>query len=363
MSFHGSYRPDDVEFLLKPIAMSFISDIDTKERLIQSGKRHYSEMLSPERLPSNRYRELFMWAHQSNRERMARDCLRLATSIVERHGSCPTLVSLARAGTPVGAVLRHLICRLHGTTPKHFSVSIIRDRGMDTVAMDRILGSGFRPESIAFIDGWTGKGVISRELKSAVRRYNELHGVDIDAGLYVLSDLAGTAAYAASSDDYLISSSILNATISGLVSRSVLNELIGPEDFHGCVFYQEFLAHDLSQWFVDDIVSAAISLTDSGGGKESAHLSDKFLVRQRQEFLAGEMRRRGISDVNHVKPGIGEATRVLLRRKPRTVLVKSVSLDCVTHLVELAREKGVPVEVVDSMPYNAMSIIGSMSDV
>lgn len=363
MSFHGSYRPDDVEFLLKPISMTFIADLDTKERLIQSGKRHYSEMLSPERLPSDRYRELFMQAHRENRERMARDCLRLASIIVKRHGPCPTLVSLARAGTPVGAVIRHLICRLHGTTPKHFSLSIIRDRGIDTVAMDRILASGFKPDSIAFIDGWTGKGVISRELEAAVKHYNEANDVDIDAGLYVLSDLAGTAAYAASDDDYLISSSILNSTISGLVSRSVLNELIGPGDFHGCVFYDEYLPEDISQWFVDDIVAAALSMAETTPGREGVHVVDREVARQRQEFLAAQMRLRGITDVNRVKPGIGEATRVLLRRKPGVVLVKSMAIECVTHLLELAREKGVPIEVVDSMPFNAMSIIGSMSDV
>ena len=40
MSFHGSYRHEDVEFLLKPIPMTLIESTLDKERLIQSGARH-----------------------------------------------------------------------------------------------------------------------------------------------------------------------------------------------------------------------------------------------------------------------------------------------------------------------------------
>ena len=52
MMFCGSYRPSDVELLLKPITIDFMADLELKESLIQSGKRHYSEMLSPEKVPS-----------------------------------------------------------------------------------------------------------------------------------------------------------------------------------------------------------------------------------------------------------------------------------------------------------------------
>ena len=44
--FHGSYLPEDVTFLLKHISMPLLS-IAEKERRIQSGLCHYSEMLSP----------------------------------------------------------------------------------------------------------------------------------------------------------------------------------------------------------------------------------------------------------------------------------------------------------------------------
>ncbi len=49
--FSGSYKPDDVHFLLKPIVME-MTPVDLKEELIQSGKMHYSDMLSQEPEPT-----------------------------------------------------------------------------------------------------------------------------------------------------------------------------------------------------------------------------------------------------------------------------------------------------------------------
>ncbi|WP_272943650.1 cysteine protease StiP domain-containing protein, partial [Yersinia pestis] len=45
--FSGSYLPDDIQFLLKPIQIE-MTPVEVKEKLIQSGARHYSDMLSQE---------------------------------------------------------------------------------------------------------------------------------------------------------------------------------------------------------------------------------------------------------------------------------------------------------------------------
>ena len=47
LMFSGSYDPDDVTFLLKPVRLEPTA-VAEKERLIQSGRRHYSEMISRE---------------------------------------------------------------------------------------------------------------------------------------------------------------------------------------------------------------------------------------------------------------------------------------------------------------------------
>jgi hypothetical protein len=56
--FTGSYTLDDVQFLLKPVTLSD-TPIHIKEALIQSGKKHYSQMLTHESLPPDDYVPLF----------------------------------------------------------------------------------------------------------------------------------------------------------------------------------------------------------------------------------------------------------------------------------------------------------------
>jgi len=361
VNFSGSYHGADVTFLLKPLPLAdFVDDVAEKERLIQSGQRHYSEMLSPERPPSARYVAVFDEACRANGERMARDCLRLAQLVAQRRSGPVTVVSLARGGTPVGVLLKRLLERVHDRVATHYSVSIVRDRGIDANALRHILAQGHAPASIVFVDGWTGKGVIARELAASIERFNREHGTEIDSGLFVLSDLAGAAACAASCDDYLIPSSILNATVSGLVSRSVLAKALGPRDFHGCVLYSDFAAHDRSRDFVDDLERRALALC---GQTDEAQAVDARLAASRsQAYVAAAMARYGVNDVNLVKPGIGEATRVLLRRAPRLLVLRDAQAPAVAHLRLLAEEKQVPVEIDPALPYQAVSLIRSASD-
>jgi hypothetical protein len=362
VNFSGSYRSDDVTFLLKRLPTLPFVDIARKEKLIQSGQRHYSEMLSLEALPSARYLDIFRSACEANRRQMARDCLTLASLIAARRTGPITLVSLVRAGTPVGVILKHLLRQVLGREVAHYSVSIVRDRGIDAVALRHILAQGHAPQSLVFIDGWTGKGVISQVLTQAIESFNYHHACAIDSGLYVLSDLAGTAACAASALDYLIPSSILNATVSGLVSRSVLNDAIGPGDFHGCVYYKEFEAHDVSRKFVDDLVAAGVALANQEGLSAQVPVDRTHARETSSHFLAATMAQHGIADVNLIKPGIGEATRVLLRRVPRLLLLCDPDAPDVAHLKVLAAEKSVPLIVDAGLPYQAVSLIESALD-
>ena len=364
MSFSGSYRSGEVDFLLTrlPSQAQAFTSVAEKERLIQSGQRHYSQMLSPESVPSARYMAVFEQACRANNPRMAQDCLRLAGLIAARREGAITLVSLARAGTPVGVVVARLLREVVKREAVHYSVSIVRDRGIDAAALRHLLAGSHTPESIVFVDGWTGKGVIARELASSVEVFNMRHGTHIDAGLHVLSDLAGAAACAASCDDYLIPSSILNATVSGLVSRTVMNQDMRADDFHGCVFYDQFAEVDRSQSFADELLRLALALAQSEA-QPRAQAIDATAARARsQTYIAGAMRRYGVADVNLVKPGIGEATRVLLRRVPRMLLLREPDNPAVAHLRLLAEEKAVPVEIDPALPYPAVSLIRSASD-
>lgn len=358
MMFSGSYRRDDVRILMTPVPVEMVGDVSTKEFLIQTGQRHYSEMLSPEQLPSQSYRDLFFEATAANKARMARDCMDLALAIRKRRAGVPALVSLARAGTPVGVIVKHLLSHVLGDDVVHFSVSIIRDRGIDFNALDAILACGHRPEDIVFIDGWTGKGVITHELHKAVEEYNASRKVKVSSELFVLADLAGVAAFAATDEDYLIPSSIMNATVSGLVSRSVLNEHVGHQTFHGCVFYSAptFRSADVSVWFVEEILEA---WRRGNVAAPSGRIDAKRSQAKSVAFIRRVMVEHKVMDANLIKPGIGEATRALLRRKPERLILRDSSEDRVKHLVELAHEKEVAITIDESLPYYATAIIRS----
>jgi len=350
--FSGSYHNDDVEFLVKIVDIEF-TDIDKKERLIQSKDLHYSEMVSREELPSEEYMKIFYRAFEINRERFARDILTMAYHLSLKEDI--VLISLLRAGTPIGVALKRTLRDIFNRDVKHYSISIIRDREIDNIALKRIYRDNSSSEFI-FIDGWTGKGVINRELKSFIAKFNRDNSLNISDKLYVVSDVIGVSDYCVNRDDYLIPSSALNSTISGLVSRTILNKsYIFDGDFHGCRYYKEYIDSDLSLWFVDEIMKIIESIEID----RYSNLYEKSIERESyiKTFLNKIERDYNIKDINYIKPSIAEATRVLLRRVPYIIFVRDLKEIDIAHILILAEEKGVEVIEDRELPYKALSII------
>jgi hypothetical protein len=65
----------------------------------------------------------------------------------------------------------------------------------------------------------------------------------------------------------------------------------------------------------------------------------------------------GLGDVNLVKPGVGETTRVLLRRVPWRVLMRPDAGPDVAHVRQLARERDVQIDEVAGLPYRCVGLI------
>lgn len=355
--FSGSYLPGDVTFLLKPVTMAPV-DVADKERLIQSGQRHYSEMLSAETPPGREYLALYDAALARNGQRLGDDIATLARALDARAkaGREIVLVSLARAGTPVGVLLRRALARLDRAAP-HYSVSIIRDRGIDANAVAHIL-KRHDPRDLVFVDGWTGKGAIRGELDRSFAAHPRID----HPFLVVVADPAGMADLCATHDDYLIPSGLLNSVVSGLVSRSVLNaDLVGPQDFHACVVQSHLATVDRSRAFVDHIdrlaaqSGAAAALPDPAE-RAAAHAQCAGVL---QAIMQGHQ----VTNINLVKPGIAEATRVFLRRVPRLLLLRDGDDPDVAHLRHLAAQKNVAVELhADIGRYRAMAVIQSLKN-
>jgi hypothetical protein len=350
--FSGSYLKNDVTFLLKKIDIQF-DEVDKKEKAIQSGKKHYSEMLSPEYQPSEEYLKVFYKLLKINLDTFAQDILNFAMNIPENS----IIVSLARAGTPIGVLAKRVLQIRKNQNLPHYSISIIRDKGIDENALKYILKK-HPNKNIFFIDGWTGKGVINRELKKYVAKFNEKYNTKISDKLAVISDISGKADFSVSAQDYVIPSSALNSTISGLVSRTILNtKFIKENDFHGCKFYEEFRDVDLSLWFVDEVLNKIENLNPT---LKNFLKQDKNQEKICENYIFNIMKQYSIADINFVKPGIAETTRVLLRRVPEMVLVKNIDDLAIQHLLQLAKEKRAKIVEISDLPYTAVGIIKSV---
>jgi uracil phosphoribosyltransferase len=352
----GSYPEHDCIFLLKKLKPKFHS-IEKKEKLIQSGQLHYSQMVSQESKPTPEYEKLFHTLTAKYKHKLAQEILHLSHLISKNIKRDICIVSLVRAGTPIGVLVNKGINKYSHYKSIHYSISIVRDKGIDVNALDYLIFDlKIAPESIVFIDGWTAKGIITKELKQAVAKYNASRKVSIGNKLYVVSDIGGTADYSVTFDDYAIPSALMNSTVSGLISRSVINEQVGESDFHGCISYKHLAQYDLSNWFVSEVSECflAIDFKSTVTSSEKQKIARYSLT---QEYITQLMIDFSISDINRIKPGIAEATRVMLRRVPDLLLVNNNDNPNTAHLIRIATEKNIRVVVLPEMPFGACALI------
>ena len=212
-----SYNIDDVQFLLKDLTEvalrnkangidDFAMSIEQKEKAIQSNLKHYSEIVNLEKPPTKEYLDIY-YKVLKNRTVMnlfTDDILTLAAKMLsdiqleyeKTKDKNVMLVSLVRAGTPIGILLKRILeqqdfIKNNNINLKHYSVSIIRDKGIDENAINHIIQEN-QSENLYFIDGWTGKGVITKELTQAIHHFNHKYQTNLKDTLYVLADCVTT---------------------------------------------------------------------------------------------------------------------------------------------------------------------------
>lgn len=351
----SSYAADEVGWLLQDLSDTALeAPTEEREEAIQSGGAHYAESLPVEYQPTPEYQELFRAALATSAGRIARAVGTVTETVLAEHpGSRPVLVSLARAGTPVGVLMRRWARHRHGIDLPHYAVSIVRGRGIDANAL-RWLAAHHDPADVVFVDGWTGKGAITRELAAALEEFD-----GFDPQIAVLADPGGCVRTYGTREDFLIPSACLNSTVSGLVSRTVLrSDLVGPNDFHGAKFYRELADADVSGYFLDTVAARFDEVVDAVDAETKELLAaDRAPTWEGWAAVERISEKYGIHDVNLVKPGVGETTRVLLRRVPWKILAKRGAGADLAHVRLLAEQRGVPVEEVDELPYTCVGLI------
>lgn len=370
----GSYREEDVIFLLQDISQ-YVDEIATAERevLIQNGI-HYSEMLPVEYQPTKEYVALFKETLKESAYRIAlyvgivseqilKDKRKKYNQKLDEVLDELVLVSLARAGTPIGVLIKRYLEIVYHISVPHYSISIIRGRGIDDVALDYIYQQ-YESANIQFIDGWTGKGAITRELMEACEDYNKKRTwkYPLYPDLAVLADTGHCTTLYGTREDFLIPSACLNSTVSGLLSRTVLNrKYIGAGEVHGAKYYKEFETMDVSNLYIETIMQAynenrnqideeiAISLTKWRSDELPTWAGMAAIEQIQKDF--------NYESIHYIKPGVGETTRVLLRRVPEKLLINPEKKNDLRHILMLAEELNVPIAEYTKMPYSCCGLI------
>lgn len=368
----GSYLASDVTVLLDIVDKDAVADVPVsqKEALIQSGQRHYSDMLTLENAPTAMHEQLYQQALAQGTTRTATDIANLAYTlhhIFQQTVSTERpliLVSLVRAGLPVGVLLQRALADAdssYALPSVHYGISIIRDRGLDTVALQMILDS-YPDSPIVFVDGWTGKGAIYQELARSLDAFSDpnhpnfaniFHQGENVIPLLTLADPAGVAWLAASEEDWLIPSGLLNSTVSGLISRSLYTE---PQSgLHRSVFYDNLVTVDHSLAFVEQIDSTRRALSTSPQYLQTFK-QPRYQTADLIDMLAAEY---DISNRNRIKPTIAEATRAILRRDPERILLATADHPDTVLLRHLCSERNINITVLGAkiLPYQAITLI------
>ena len=325
-----SYKPEDVIVLLKDITGELQPlPLKEREKRRQQGI-HYSEMLPLEYQPSRAYLELYHQALSKYGRRIAYAIAQLADKIIAQKGTNVTLVSLARTGTPVGILLKRYILKKYNVNVPHYTISIILQKGIDHNAMRYILGK-HKPETIQFVDGWTGKGSILKELQTNLSRYP-----NISNNLAVVADPAHLTSLYGTQEDFLLPNACLGSTVSGLFSRTILNsEVIAENDFHGAAYFEYLEDKDVSYEFIESIEK------QFDNPEPIEELSNNS-----EELSNGII----ALDVN-------ETTHLLLQSHPLKILVRNLSdTEYIEHIIQLAKDKQIPIEEYPLQNYRVCAV-------
>lgn len=328
----STYAPRDALLLLDETHAPDLT-VEEKERLLQAGL-HYGHVVSREAPPSPAQARAFDLALDVSAAVCAHLVDAIAERLVRQYPRGVLLVSLARGGTPLGALLtRALTPRVEAP---HVSVSVIRDHGVDQVALGEARAA-WPHLPFVIVDGWTGRGRVAREVRAS------LPGVPLVAA----ADPAHAADIAGTRDDTLVPWCLLNATVSGLASRSTLPERAGAR--HRAAFLADLAPFDRTAALLDAVTHHLGQTGVTHAGEAVPRGAPRVTLE-----LAAQW---GERDESLVKAGIGESARALLRRDPERLLLRDPEHPTVAPLVLLAQNRDVPVHHVAALPYRAACLV------
>lgn len=336
-----SYRNKEDVILLLTDVTGRVEPVSMDERAERVAKgEHVRSIIINEYEVSQQYRDI-VHKHMDNYiENMAKYVGILAEQLWQVKGNELVLVDIVRAGIPIGILVKNYIKKYYNVDIYHYGISLVK--GLDPNAMHYIINK-HGTKGIQFIDGWTGKGTVAKEVRNSAKEYD-----GVDTSLAVLSDCINQAKYTGTREDVYIPHSPLNAAVTGLVSITVKNQIYsGDNGFHAALYLKDLEEYDESQDFVDKVSSKFTKQ------KPYEINSDKQVDDTEIDKIAERLKR----DKKLLNPGINEAARAVLRRDLEELIVCNKADYDLLPLIELAKSKGVDVREVDWLKgYKAVSV-------
>lgn len=345
----GTYADNECIFLLKNMN-GLIENMTAEQREEQKKKGvPYYAMIPTEEPIKEEYNKLFLELLNKSANSLAKSIGIMADSIFNEKGEDTVIVSLVRAGTPFGILARDYIELKYGVSVPHYSISIIRKKGIDENSLIYILGRHPKAK-IQFVDSWTGKGSITNELKKSIEDFNKKYETNIDCKLAVVADPARISRICGTREDVIIPNCCLNSTVCGLVSRSYYNDdILSENDFHGAIEYWHLIEQDYSRCFIEKIRKEFLTIKTEARYHNVEDYGIRTIRKISNEF--------NISDEDKIKLSIGETSRMLLRKKPKLLLIKNFDNPDLAHIIKMGRDKGVEMIEYDKSDYECIAII------
>lgn len=325
-----SYKKRDVQVIIRDGGKDTVELKDAKYlQYLEKGGKPYN-VLPYEKLPSHSMNLFYYVAMDKYARSTAALVATLAMKVYEKYGNELTLVSIGNSATPVGILLKRYYEFKYGVEVKHYNISFIRNIGLDMTALEYIRRRHL-DKTILFIDGWTGKGLISDQLACQLENYP-----NINSELAVLVDLAGHTTLCATHKDYIIPSACMNSVITGLVSKTFIDAKDPKNSMHRAIYYYRYESIDNTYGLIDGISKYFRELEDSELFEDTPVISDQDLLRRLCKKYDKE-------SLDNIRPGICESIRGLIKPTPDVLLVNSFIDDDAKYLINVAREKGIPV--------------------
>ena len=340
----SSYKSGQVELLIKDLSgIACPVSIEERDKRVAEGEFERG-ILIDEYPMSEEYFNTAKKYIDSYMPNLA-SCIRiLAEKLYAAKGKDLVLVSIIRAGVPVGILLKNYFLKKYHIDVPHYAVSLVK--GLDENAMRYILAR-HDAENIQFVDGWVGKGTVSKELEESALHYAGLH-----PDLAVLVDPIGISKYYGVCKDIAIPSAPFNAVVTGLVSITVFNnDMISEDDFHGAIYLHNWKDWDISQEFID-MAEQSMNYDSMSGNLQKILFAPRKCNKDACKIFSEENN----IPMGLLNPGINEAARAILRRNLEVLYVRNLTDPNIKGIAELAKIKGIPVIEKPMESYSAISV-------